>query len=920
MPNLVGVGNSQVPTNAMLGELAYQDTKNVRIESANIKNIDKLSNILRPNTTLGHIFVYDTSRDSDGGAWRYRTQHTSWYNEPLGNIYRGNRKEFPSVAILVTHSGYAQGATHLNFSIYDGDDPEFPLWMRFPIDVYTDTSNKGNALPSLGYAGNSNSASPGPITALNGQIFMVNGTNSVHIGWMANMISEKLIDVIRYGSATNQCYFRSSHMSNRSGNYGVLTADNFALGTNGQYGHGDDYITFGKSGITGRPVAEGGNDVDMFVEQFTSVDDETGLPYPTIALATDGGLTILRGHDKGWDDDTFGSYGVYKCSFGHKGDLISINRNNNVVQSYYCPLGDAGISGSKTGQVGDNNQNTNLYYHYNLSSNLNPTMGIVYSTHEDVRLVPSPYGEYADDLWLIPSSNKPINFYLGSGRDNSTATSMGTKVHTIHRDAVTGYMPGDCQIAVMCECANGNNNGFETGGDGLHTISERLHYGNEFDSDTGFSHVSTAIANGYLFMADVGSARATRNPGNTFLVSGKKYYCQYERGESTNNFAFDDDGAGAGLGGVTKYHNSNFQATGTYGFVFTATASNRLRIIREQTGSGTNITVLYLRIYDISDGEVNCAQNFSHHQASNGAKNFGFAVKGTLTRKPVYPGADLMCYSGWSSSNYLVRGADDQTGHAGSNEDFNEYGTSNFMWTGWVHPPTPTATTSAQPIIGVGDASNNNGFLVALEQRNGGWYLQVGYLGVSNSFASTNSKYASINGFQWNQFIIYKTADTFRLYVNGQYLGSTFGASTINWTTKWGNGTGRPITLLGGRAGNLGGSTSEWAHSSMKLALIRHGVVPTFNTEGMTDETMRIMYEDEKQLFRAGAKCCLGGTDSTARAIDYDHSTDILHVSTNTERSEFRRMVRINRVERSNSLNNPKISANGGVVAEVIQD
>ena len=106
----------------------------------------------------------------------------------------------------------------------------------------------------------------------------------------------------------------------------------------------------------------------------------------------------------------------------------------------------------------------------------------------------------------------------------------------------------------------------------------------------------------------------------------------------------------------------------------------------------------------------------------------------------------------------------------------------------------------------------------------------------------------------------------------------------------------------------------------MKLALIRHGVVPTFNTEGMTDETMRIMYEDEKQLFRAGAKCCLGGTDSVARAIDYDHSTDILHVSTNTERSEFRRMVRINRVERSNTLSYPKISAEGGVVAEVIQD
>ena len=29
MPNLVGIGNSQVPTNAMLGGLAYQDSVDV---------------------------------------------------------------------------------------------------------------------------------------------------------------------------------------------------------------------------------------------------------------------------------------------------------------------------------------------------------------------------------------------------------------------------------------------------------------------------------------------------------------------------------------------------------------------------------------------------------------------------------------------------------------------------------------------------------------------------------------------------------------------------------------------------------------------------------------------------------------------------------------------------------------------------
>ena len=45
--------------------------------------------------TAVDVFIYDTSKDSDGGAWRKRTQHTSWYNETLNTSTRGSRKEFP---------------------------------------------------------------------------------------------------------------------------------------------------------------------------------------------------------------------------------------------------------------------------------------------------------------------------------------------------------------------------------------------------------------------------------------------------------------------------------------------------------------------------------------------------------------------------------------------------------------------------------------------------------------------------------------------------------------------------------------------------------------------------------------------------------------------------------------------------------
>ena len=85
MPNLVGIGNSQVPTNAMLGDLAYLD-------SIEIKNLPKIKN--ESSDTALAIFVYDTRKDSDGGAWRKRTSHTSWYNEQLGTPEKEPEKNF----------------------------------------------------------------------------------------------------------------------------------------------------------------------------------------------------------------------------------------------------------------------------------------------------------------------------------------------------------------------------------------------------------------------------------------------------------------------------------------------------------------------------------------------------------------------------------------------------------------------------------------------------------------------------------------------------------------------------------------------------------------------------------------------------------------------------------------------------------
>jgi hypothetical protein len=100
--------------------------------------------------TAVDVFVYDTILDSDGGAWRKRCQHTSWYNEALNTATRGARHEFPAVAVIVAE------ATKL--TIYDGDYPALPMWMVFGEGF----NQMLGFTPSL--------AGSAPIVALNGRL------------------------------------------------------------------------------------------------------------------------------------------------------------------------------------------------------------------------------------------------------------------------------------------------------------------------------------------------------------------------------------------------------------------------------------------------------------------------------------------------------------------------------------------------------------------------------------------------------------------------------------------------------------------------------------------------------------------------------------------------------------------------------
>ena len=881
MPNLVGIGNSQVPTNAMLGGMAYQDPSNVNLESLEPGQISKIKALIPrdaagANTHTSTIFVYDTRRDSDGGAWRKRTQHTSWYNEPLGTLWRGNRREFPEVAILMTtdyNSGLGDPAQSIGFNIYDGDDPNCPLWMRFPLLNYQQLANWGGGLPMIARP-NAFAYDSGCIHALNGQISFGNRNTGAMVGYMVNMISEKCVDVCHYGASTSQFYWMSSNIASRV-NYSTWSNRNFP---NGQvrYGAHAANVDGNKSGVVGKIGPAKVCDIRMIVQPDAAIDPCTGLPQPTQFWATAGGLGIIKGGSVPMtvDVEEITNYDVIALSnFNSKNEIVTVNKNGNVIRTdFYSPIDD---------YTSDNVNKTHKYHYYNLASNSNPSIPWNPGS-EKIRFIKG-YPHQPDDL--VIANGSAVTIMLG---DNVDGTGADTKAigATITHEMVTGYQPGDPYIALPGYCG--------TPGD----ITGTVHYYDNFtDNSGGWGFVDCSITSNVLRFTNANQARATRAVSG-FLVSGTEYQMEYHVNAASQHFSFDDDGAGAGVGGVTTYNTVTHNDVGFYAFTFTATASNRLRIMRTQGGGG-NIDISYIRIW-----ETKIENKHNNYQDPRP----GFAVIGTLHRQPVAPGAQLCSYSNWGQNN----GTNGFISH-GYNSQL-DWGTDNFMISLWFKC-AEGGSEATQPLLGIGDYNHNDGFLMEAVNTTSK-RIDIGYLGISGSFASESSKQGGFWDQAWNHIFLHKIDNTFHLYINGEKSiynnGGTWTASSVNWTTKW--GTGKRVVVIGGRAGNYGGATNVWCSTTTEIALVRiAGNGSAGARTNPTADEIRKIYDDESKMFQPGAQVTLTGNTSYVRQIDYDEKKDILHIGTHAGRSDFRRMVRINSTTEGVTT---AISAYDGFIAE----
>tara|TARA_B100001287_G_scaffold79639_1_gene66316 strand:+ start:107 stop:2503 length:2397 start_codon:yes stop_codon:yes gene_type:complete len=571
MPNLVGIGLSQVPTNSMLGGLAYQDPEHASIKDLDLKNLSQINSEI--DDTAVDVFVYDTRKDSDGGAWRKRTQHTSWYNETLGTATRGTRREFPAVAVIVS--------TTTKVTIYDGDDPNLPMWMVF---------NVSNTTWFKLYSSGSQCSC---VTALNATLCAGGNGAGIRLA---------VVDFIKdnqYLTEAGYTYYQTN---------GIVTRNNTTT-------HSNDG---GSKSIVNNVV----NDVAMTVLPNAPIDDTTGLPVPTIAVATDGGVSVIK------DDGTVIDL-TYQENVNNQVPFLDIDSDGRIYWS-----------GRKSGNVG-------IYFHeadlpssdssseppVNLSvhqaGTVNAKRNLTAGTITDVVRTKDK-----TVLGIDGSDSKAhLNLYNTTGNVNSGGSLDNFQIVDISKDYNTGYMHGDIKGAFLSDTDATNV-----------SVSDNLVSNGTFDSNVdGWSLRGSGTepthSNGKLQLTGNSSWHVVKFTRNYNFIAGEEYFVIFTMGGTSSRGVVDYSG---GVFHPTTGSNYYYPSVaGTYTVRYTPnTATPDFAFVFNNTSGDTGTLDNVSIIPAVQDRSVNAK---------------GLQVFGTVTKSAVATGADLVAYTGWNSTNYLFQ-------------------------------------------------------------------------------------------------------------------------------------------------------------------------------------------------------------------------------------------------------------------------
>ena len=525
-----------------------------------------------PNAnTITDVFLYDTSKDSDGGAWRERTSHTSWYNETLDTATRGSTKEFPAVALIVAETDKVM--------IYDATDSSYPMWMVFNAGVQ--------------YAiGNSTDISC--CSMINGILAIGASTNNL---WELQFIFD---GVFYYNTNTFKRYRPEQYLSKRN------TSISINISVDNHYGIINDNV----------------NDVAMTVLDNAPIDTETGLPIPTIAVATDGGVSIIH----------------------NDGSVVDITETDTLSYNVWF-------------------EDTNIYFSFNYGA----WVGYTEIPYYDLNFIRSNINDSDNGVTWIHTTGGSLSISIGNPRilnDNSGEsfnslendkfgsdlgltlyekgdTALNSMVNYITKDYQSGWMQGDIKGAFLSST------------NPVNLVETELVINGTFGTDTNW-----VKGTGWSISSGTATSNGSQTSGSNLtsdtmvFEAGREYRIEVNI-TSISAGSFQLNVLSDGVANSPVYNSTGLKTW--YMKPFFEGSNIQVQADSLFVGSIDNVSVVALD----DDRSVN---------------NNGLEINGTVMRSAVATGSELMAYSGFSATNYLEQPY---------NSDL-DFGTGDFYAMGWV--------------------------------------------------------------------------------------------------------------------------------------------------------------------------------------------------------------------------------------------
>ena len=362
----------------------------------------------------------------------------------------------------------------------------------------------------------------------------------------------------------------------------------------------------------------------MTVLPNAPIDAATGLPVPTIAVATDGGVSVIK--DDGTVVDSASTADADSISFTDDNGLLFALHSAASNSSLYLAASDVFTSDGWSATTIGGNSGLNGF----------PLLG---TTAND--------SLFSEGLSQMAQAGG-LSRILWNSTENQSLLNYTTSTYN------TGWMNGDIKGAFLSDTDDTDLVG------GVELVTNGT-----FDTDTDWtkgtgwtigSGVATAVgAGGYLVQTNVlgnGVSKVIKVSWDQTITSGTRFrFFARNDTDSSNAIIL----SGSATGGAT-YGGGNCNGSGTFTVYVQTTDGFAFKLLAESGNDGT--------IDNVSVTEADADRSVNANPLE---------INGTITTHPVATGADLVAYSGFSASNYLEQPY---------NSDL-DFGTGDFCIMGW---------------------------------------------------------------------------------------------------------------------------------------------------------------------------------------------------------------------------------------------